>query len=263
MLKKLLKYDFKSTTKSLLPFYGIIILLSALVRVTGIVKDHFPITKFIYAMMLVLFVIAIVAIVLYTFLVAIRHFYKTVLKDEGYLTHTLPVKRNHIILSQTITALIFFLISCITILIALFISFYSKGAIKTIFTTLNEIFKAMETNPTIGYTYIIIIGLVGYMSYVLIFYLSLILGHQKSKNKLVYSFIYGLIIYSIIQVLSFISLGVAILFDHNIINVMNDASATFKDMASVLISSGVLSCMIPFACYFISCKAINTKLNLE
>lgn len=263
MLNKLLKYDFKAMAKSLIPFYGLIVLLSILVRITGIIKEHFSITSFIYAMMLVFFIILIVAIILYTFFISIKRFYQTTLKDEGYLTHTLPVKRSNIILSQTIASLVFFLISCVVLIVSLIIAFYTKGSITHIFKALNELFTLMEVSPTISYIYTIIIMISGYMSYVLIFYLSLILGHQKSKNKIVYSIVYGLVIYCILQVLSFISLGIAILFDHNLITVMQYENATFKQMASVLITSGILNVLIPFASYFISCKAINTKLNLE
>lgn len=263
MLKKLLKYDCKSTAKSLVPFYGIVLLLSILVRITSIIKTHFPITNFVYGMMLAFFVISLIGIFFYTFFVAIKRFYTNVLKDEGYLTHTLPVKRNHIILSQTIASLGFFLLSVLVMVIALLIAFYTKGAIKNIFSAINEMFIMMETTPSIGYIYTIILIITGYMAYILTFYLALVLGHQKNKNKIVYSIIYGLVIYSVLQILSFVALGVAMIFDHNIVNVMQMETATFKDMASVFITTEILNIMIPFACYFITCKAINTKLNLE
>ena len=263
MLSKLLKYDFKSLAKSLVPFYGLVILLGLLVRISGIVKEHFPVTSFINGMMLMFFIMLIVAILFYTFFVSIRRFYRNVLKDEGYLTNTLPVKRSNIILSQTITSFVFSVISTMVMIVALLVAFYTKGSLGEIFGFINKLFIAMEIEPWVGYLYTIMTMITGYMSYVLIFYLALILGHQRYSNKIVYSIVYGLVIYGVLQVLSLICVGLTIVIDPNSIDVMSNAYATFKDMASLFISSGILSILIPIGCYFLSCKFINTKLNLE
>ena len=182
MLKKLLKYDIKGTSKNLIPFYGIVLLLSILVRLSGIIKEHFPITGFINAMMLLFFIIAVIAIVFYTFFVAIRRFYQTVLKDEGYLTNTLPVKRSNIILSQILTALIFIITSIIVMASSLFIAFYFKESFKYLIDFTADL-SLMGTKPWVAYSYAGIMLLLSYITYIIVFILALILGHQKSKNK--------------------------------------------------------------------------------
>lgn len=263
MLKKLLKYDIKETSKNLLPFYGIVVLLSILVRLSEFIKEQFPITSFINAMTLLFFIIAIIAIIFYTFFVAIRRFYQTVLKDEGYLTNTLPVKRSNIILSKIITALIFIIASIIIMISSLFIAFYSKEGFKSFIDLINSNLSIMGTKPWIAYLYTGIMLLLSYMTYIIVFILALILGHQKSKNKIAYSFMYGIIIYCILQVISVIALGIAIIFDNNLIEIMNKTNVSFNEIIPIFISTGISSLITPFIGYLLSCKFINTKLNLE
>lgn len=262
MLKKLLKYDIKGTSKNLIPFYGIVLLLSVLVRLSGIIKEHFPITGFINAMMLLFFIIAVIAIVFYTFFVAIRRFYQTVLKDEGYLTNTLPVKRSNIILSQILTALIFIITSIIVMASSLFIAFYSKENFKYLIDFTADL-SLMGTKPWVAYSYAGIMLLLSYITYIIVFILALILGHQKSKNKIAYSFMYGIIIYCILQVISLLALGIAIIFDNNLIEVMNRTNVLFNEIIPIFIATGISSLITPFIGYLLSCKFINTKLNLE
>lgn len=263
MLKKLLKYDIKGTGKSLIPFYGIVLLLSILVRLSEIIKEHFPITGFINAMMLLFFVIAVIAIVFYTFFVAIKRFYQTVLKDEGYLTNTLPVKRSNIVLSQILTALIFIITSITVMASSLFIAFYSKESFKDLIDFLNTNLSLMGTKPWIAYSYAGIMLILSYITYIIVFILALILGHQKSKNKIAYSFMYGIIIYCILQVISVLALGIAIIFDNNLIEVMNRTNVLFNEIIPIFIATGISSLITPFIGYLLSCKFINTKLNLE
>ena len=263
MLKKLLKYDIRGMAKSLAPFYGLVILLGTLVRLFGIVEKHFPVIEVISTTILAFFIISLTAIVFYTFFVTIRRFYRTVLKDEGYLTNTLPVKKSNIILSQLITAILSIIASVAIAIISLLIAFYTKGMIKEVIDSINQAIALSGVDAWVSYLYVLIILFINYITYVLTFFLALILGHQKSQNKIAHSFSYGIIIYIVMQLIAAMGIGIVSVFDNNIIEIANKNNATFYEMIPIFISAIITSLISIIIEYLLSCKFINNKLNLE
>ncbi|MCI9038342.1 MAG: hypothetical protein HFJ29_00430 [Clostridia bacterium] len=103
MLGKLLKYEMKSQGKSLFLFWMAILGLGLLVRIFSLLEEAVPIFQYLIPISIFTFVLAIVLSLVYCFFLAIRNYYKKVLREEGYLTNTLPVKKSSIILSFLIT----------------------------------------------------------------------------------------------------------------------------------------------------------------
>ena len=98
MLGKLLKYEMKSQGKSLFLFWMAILGLGLLVRIFSLLEEAVPIFQYLIPISIFTFVLAIVLSLVYCFFLAIRNYYKKVLREEGYLTNTLPVKKSSIIL---------------------------------------------------------------------------------------------------------------------------------------------------------------------
>lgn len=101
MLGKMLKYDLKAMSKTMLPFFlviiGMTVLNSFFIRfewMTGIIAG----STIIFGLFIALGVTALVMI--------ITQFYHNVLGDEGYLTNTLPVRVDVILLSKLFSAMI-------------------------------------------------------------------------------------------------------------------------------------------------------------
>ena len=117
MLTKLLKYDFKSIFKSLAPIYLIAILLAFLTRIFNIAADKVSLLEYPAGFVSGLTVIVIIGIPFITFILGIAKYYTNMVKDEGYLTHTLPVRTTSILFSKIIIgSLIIFITSFIALL---------------------------------------------------------------------------------------------------------------------------------------------------
>lgn len=109
MLRKLIKYDLLADYKR----YGIVfaamlmfsLLLMALDRLTQVFKENrfFEIMMIICAM---LFFAAVIVMFTMIFVIATIRFYKNLVRDEGYLMHTLPVPTWKLIMSKFITTYI-------------------------------------------------------------------------------------------------------------------------------------------------------------
>ena len=121
MLKKLLKYDIKSLSNTLLPIYGVTLLTAVISVIFQELKDLTPIFRVPMGLITGLSLFLSFGVVIITFIIGIQKYYNQTSKDEGYLIHTLPVKKSNIILSKLISQLIFQILSCIITIISFLI----------------------------------------------------------------------------------------------------------------------------------------------
>ncbi len=95
MLGKLMKYDNRAIGRILLPVYGGMILLALL---NNLVRNFWDfgtddpmILKIFQVITMVAYVLVIFVAIFTTVFTIVSRFYKDMTRDEGYLTHTLPV----------------------------------------------------------------------------------------------------------------------------------------------------------------------------
>ena len=114
MLKKLLKYDWKSVSGLLLILHGILLAYTLIGRIgiafglskygdtlTGSVTEAYGIVSGIYTLIYVFFIMAIMVV---TGVYLAARFHKNLFSDEGYLTHTLPVSPAKIMWSKILVS---------------------------------------------------------------------------------------------------------------------------------------------------------------
>lgn len=114
MLKKLLKYDWKSVSGLLLILHGILLAYTLIGRIgiafglskygdtlTGSVTEAYGIVSGIYILIYVFFILAITVV---TGVYLAARFHKNLFSDEGYLTHTLPVSPAKIMWSKILVS---------------------------------------------------------------------------------------------------------------------------------------------------------------
>ncbi len=191
MVKKLLKYEFISLSKPLIPM-GIILLCSALfTRIVQFFESSGTTYKIlIYSSSILLGLSMIVAIVM-TVAVCVIRFYKNMFTAEGYLTLTLPVTHTEHILSKLISAVISSVVSLIAVIAALFIA--TAGDVSL------EIFKAIKYLIKIAarfldynfylYSLEIILSVIAFTVFVyLLLYTCLTVGQMAKKNRILAAF---------------------------------------------------------------------------
>ena len=142
MLRKLIKYEFKATGRFMFLMYGLLIALSAIISM-GIglnvdmlmdnLSEKFQLGSQILNVFIVLIIISFVVmnfIVLSgMFFYAVKRFKDNILGDEGYLMHTLPVKKHSIIISKCTVSVIWTVISCIVVIFSFILLLF--GMMKT------------------------------------------------------------------------------------------------------------------------------------
>ena len=100
MLSKLLRYDLRANIKIFLFIWPAMLAVAGLQRLLlGLEVDSF-LGKFLVALLTVLMLFSMAAVVVLCFIICVIRFYSGLLRREGYLMFTLPVKPWQLLVSK-------------------------------------------------------------------------------------------------------------------------------------------------------------------
>ena len=205
MLAKLLKYEFKSTSRVVLILYAVLmavaVLLGLLMRSTGIwtggselgLFDSEGAGRAMSIVLVSLFVIywaLIMSVMIITMITIVVRFYRNLLGGEGYLMHTLPVKTHTLIDSKLITAFAWMLITYLAIIVSAFILAMISGLLPSILREIGwaELFSKIQMFfGDVNLPLWILVMILGTFSGILVFYFSMAIGNLANEHKILFS----------------------------------------------------------------------------
>lgn len=278
MLGKLFKYEFKNTAKVMLAIYGVLVFTTLLVSIGSSMEamqgvnltDVPPVVELFFAASVLMYVLSIFALFTVSYVYLCIHFYKTMYSDQGYLTHTLPVKPVTLFNVKLVTSLVWMILTAVLFALSIF-AFLIGASRGEIFSSevagrMAEIIK-YEFVPIFGMTFgqfllfIILSFIISCLSYLLMIFASISIGQLFTGHKIAGSFAAGIVIYMIQQVIATIVIlvtGFSTFLDYEKI-------VTFADVlfSPAMIISMVISVLFAVALYVI-CIVMQTRhLNLD
>lgn len=262
MLGKVLKYDLKSMGKSLFPLYAGLIVLALVLKVISFIADSVSAFGFIYNIMFVFFMVLVIGGLFYTFLVAIMRYYKNLYSDEGYLTHTLPVGANSLLFSKVVSSFVYIVLSVIISFISIIIVVGYNDVVSVLREGLEFFSLCFDMSVFSIAMWAIFFLLISYICYVLMVYAGISLGNMHSKNKIVFSVIYTVVIYYITQILGVILIGIMFLINPDIMSQLDQAIPDKQYFIWIMGCGMGLNLVLLFACYFICYNRLK-HLNLS
>lgn len=196
MLKKLYKYDWKSVSLLLLSLHGILLVYSLIGRLGLVFSSSAKGTAFnmISSLYLMLYVFFIIGVITVTFLYLAIRTQKNLFSDEGYLTHTLPVSPQKILLSKLFIFWTWTLIDLVCVIISVFILVANKDTLPVLKDTVTSAVRIITgyygVSEQISSVFILLTAIVQYLGYyttLLLF--SLCLGNLFKNHKILGSVI--------------------------------------------------------------------------
>ncbi|MEG0332814.1 MAG: hypothetical protein RSA01_01080 [Clostridium sp.] len=275
MLGKLLKYEFKATSRTFLPLYLVIILVAIF---NGFLLNINMIEPSNYQMIGIIVLIALViALGVVTIVVTVQRFYKNLLGDEGYLMFTIPVSIKSIVLSKGLVATFWAILSGIVSLLAFGIIVFMQvikamlvdSEIREIFAMINmsditaaikdslppEIYSSLGTSLWL----FIAIILISYFSSIFTIYLAMAIGQMPKFTG--YKVAASVIAYFVVSFL--LSLVAEIIIPASMLEPIGDEIAIFtqfKNLMYYLTFISVIECALMF---FGTTYILEKKLNLS
>ena len=263
MLTKLLKHELKDRVKNLSVFYIIAIVFAILTRLFFMIENSliFDVIAKICSGVTISMICNIIINNVLRFWVRFR---QTMYGDESYLTHTLPVETNTLYASKMISALITMFISVFVIAVSVFIAYYSKENIEA----LKLILSSVETTFDISVANVIItLAIVLFLQYSCIMqngFTGIILGHKMLNGKIGFSFLFGFIVYSVIQSVSLFVVFVTGLFDKNIMNMFfSNEAPSLSSIKTIMITISIMYALFVIIGYIVHVKLLKKGVNVD
>lgn len=275
MLGKLIKYDWKSFWKvpatinlSLI----IITLVGAVSLVSPLWNTDSELIASLMVASIMFYYLAIfagsIAVQVY---VAVRY-YKNVYTDEGYLTHTLPVKPRDIILSKLLIGFIWTLLTGLVILFSIFFLLWAAFSSFSDYNLMEEFLYAFRE---VGYAFerelgmnlpfllfsLLIFMLISTVFSILMIFSSIALGQLFTKHKVMGAVMWYIIEYVILQFGTMLFANVPILLVGTTVSLTPGAVSNF--LYTFLYGSITFIAVLSAIMFFISELIMRKNLNLD
>ncbi len=266
MLGKLLKHEFRATARIMLPLYGAVLILAVLANLSFALIDATDslFLHILFIFFIVVFFIGVVGSFVLTIVVMVSRFYRNLLKNQGYLMHTLPVTAHGHLWSKLIVSLVWFaatavFIALVFLLTGLIQTNTSIGEIIAGLPTWEQIRAFLEESGFLGRGILltsefIAILIAECLVVCLHFYAAMSLGHACTKSKVLMSIVFFVaisVVFSILENACAIGFIAADAFDS-----IEHLPAAIGAALGIQIIEGVLL-------YIASYLGLKKGLNLE
>ena len=265
MLGKLLKYEFRATGRTFLPFLGALLLVSGISRLFGEIsargQNESMTTEILYVVGIVISSLLIMAVLVVTFMLMIQRFRKNLLGDEGYLMLTLPVSHDSLIFGKLIVSVVWMIASALVVAAA--VAIMAMVDFKEIWNGIKYIFELIiDVDIANGLTIalIIIAVILALMQTVLTFYMSLSLSMLANHRRGLATVGFYILYMIAAQIVS--TIGIRILRTIDLGDLLRDMTATTASnlfLLGLIIVALVSSAIV----YVITRFMLKRKLNLE
>jgi hypothetical protein len=261
MLARLMKHELKATARLLVPLYIVLLCVSVINRFTLQSGMGEGIALFFRGLLIATQIISIIAILMVTLILMILRFYRNLLKDEGYLMFTLPVRVHHLITSKLVITVFWIIISLTMILGSLGIVSANPGMLDAIWRGFKEMSAELSAQfggngslLLVEFTTLVFLGVI---LNILLIYVSIAVGQLFNKNRVVASFVSYIVIYTGLQFLITLVGGIFIHFNIGNIDLVYLSPQIIFPVGILFALAG---CTIFYA---VTNHILTKKLNLE
>ncbi len=275
MLSKLLKHEFRATGRILLPLLGAELLLSLLagLSIRGLGKmENMGFLGILYITTLFVFFLGLFAVFVVAFVLMIQRFYRSLLRDEGYLSMTLPVSVDEHIFAKLITSLVWLLGAGLLCALALFVMIRIGADFAWDSFSLREILQQIpeELRPYGGQVALfalemLLLVVFGICTSCLQCYAAMAVGCSAANHKVLLSFV-AYFLMSLAQSAIQNGLGLAIMPRMERVELYFDGIETIPQALGVfhgVMGVGILFTLLYGAIfYFVTRYFLKNKLNL-
>jgi hypothetical protein len=275
MLAKLLKYDLKNQSRIHCGIYLIVLFVTMTTALFFRLNDKYPASQIfaiVWKLSMALCVLAVVGMFFVTLVSGILRYRGNLLKDEGYLMHTIPVTKSELHISKFLTSTIYYILDIV-------VTFLVVSIVAGNFKWVSEVSQGLELSlgldissgvnavVIIGFAVIMIISLAAGLEQI---FMSLCLGYTSYMNKDIMSFAFYMIAYVIVQMVSVVAMVIATIIDTGSLAALfaTEAEESMEILESqfvlhLLVVAVILAVIQGIVCHVLAVKTLERKLNLD
>ncbi len=267
MVKKLMKYDFLSYMRKLLPMELILLGVALLTRLVLFFEDRSsPVYIIVFTSSMIAYVITMIVCLIWSFAAVVTRFYRNMFTSEGYLSFTLPIKSTQHLESKLISGVCVIFITVLNAIISFFVVMSGDPAIEIV-KALNYLgIRAVDSLGAHFWFYaleIILYVVLSTVSTILLFYACICIGQLAKKSKVLIAFLVYFAQYFVTQVVE--TFLIVILSTTGFYwDLINWFTENVREGFHVLGWISILFTVTLSAIYYLVCAHImDKKVNLE
>ena len=264
MMRKLLKYDLRANMKIFILIWPAMLLFAGLQRL--LLNFHYEgaLASALITLLTTLMVLSMLAAFTLCFVICIIRFYSGLLRREGYLMFTLPVKPWQLLLSKFLTALFTLAVTAVLSYGGIALMFSGTTGVQQLLHGIKEFFGALSFGPALLFVLLMLAALA---NMILRVYFVSCLGHLFRRMRIFFSILFYYIITILIQVAAMVAImGIAILpADSWLCSLAQWFGTLGANSALSLVFGGLLLLNIVAGCvyFFVSEVILRKRLNLD
>jgi len=267
MLTKLIKHEFRATARIMWPIFAGMLALTFAMRVSQRVlqnDSHWLLN--LLAMLIVMgFILGIMGLCFAPMVVSAARFRSHILKDEGYLTLTLPVSMHQLLASKLIVSAVWYAAAVLAVALLCMLGLFDAvdwlfiprffGDVFHFFTTLDGTVRAQALLCVFE---VFLNCVFGVTAISLIVYAAYAVGYSFNKHKSTFTAVLVLVFFQLVQ---FAALAVLFGMDGGLTSWSSLTGVEAMNLFLAVALAGELTVCVIF--YFITYFFLTRKLNLE
>ena len=268
MLSKLIKHEFRATSRIMWPVFLGMLALTALMRFSQLLLNggHIPwLLQLIGVLLVIGFMMGLGALAFVPLVLSAVRWRDHVLKDEGYLTLTLPVSLHQLLISKLIVSAVWYAAAFIVGLLSLLIAASGWSTFQYVPDFFNDVFTAFFEMEASLRSHALLIVFELFCNFVfavsaaeLVVYAAYSIGYSFNKRKELWTVILILVFFQLAQFTAIAMIG---LFIHTWISLDANNLPTGIELLLLWGMLGeLLFCAIGYA---VTWYFTTKKLNLE
>lgn len=261
MIVKLMKYDVKKMFWVLPYIYVAAIVLSGVARIINIYKD----AQFMFILGQIVSGIVygcIGSILVNTFVQTIKVFYSNLYGDEGYLTHTLPVKKDQILIAKFLSALIVILASVAVCVVCFIILFYSKSNMEMLKISLSVVVSAFDMSIQAFVALIVFIIFAEVCWLLAMVFFAIVKANTYNSKRVSKGMLWFVIYYLSASLITLLTVVVVLAISGNLSQLTEQVMSQFA-FVSILVVGAVNYTAYAVISFFVCSKLFNRGVNLD
>ena len=261
MLSKLIKHEFRATSRIMWPVFLGMLALTALMRFSQLLLNggHIPwLLQLIGVLLVIGFVMGLFALAFAPLVLSAVRWRDHVLKDEGYLTLTLPVSLHQLLISKLIVSAVWYAAAFLVGVLSLLIAASDWSSLLDVFTAFFEMEASLRSHALLIVFELFCNFVFAVSAAELVVYAAFSIGYSFNKRKELWTVILILVFFQLAQFTAIAMIG---LFIHTWISL--DAN-TLPTGIELLLLWGMLGELLFCAIgYAVTWYFTTKKLNLE
>lgn len=261
MLGKLLKYDAKSMFRVFIPLWLALLAVSVI--------NHFTVRSTMNSAILgaipktismILYVCLVVAVLVVTIALIILRFYNGLLKNEGYLMFTLPVRPWQLITSKCILATVVSILSLIAGFLSVMLIGAELGDISIFFQALWDSRDRITGDMVLCFVLVAVLVIAAVLTEITHIYASLALGHLANSHRIALAVLAYIVINAVLTVLLTVFINLSFRYNWSTMLPSVETLPGFNALLGILIGA----CLVQVAIFYaITERILSKRLNLE